>query len=159
MWCIWSSVWHVSKVYDDSRDLQINTRCDLVLLIIHTNFRLSQKWGKNFALHFSGLRTHDLQGRQVARIPHRVHKYCNERWEHDYDGYVRIWKVKLWANINNPLSVSQHQKGEEVRSFGIFGFLWKNNIKLNIGEMYYEVMIWTEWSGHKNWIQSKICQV
>jgi len=30
---------------------------------------------------------------------------------------------------------------EEVRSFGILRFLWEKNIKLNIGEMYDEVMI------------------
>jgi hypothetical protein len=31
----------------------------------------------------------------------------------NYDGYVRIWKVKLRANINNPQSALQHQKGKE----------------------------------------------
>jgi len=30
---------------------------------------------------------------------------------------------------------------EEVRSFGILRVLWENNIKLNIAEMYDEVMI------------------
>jgi hypothetical protein len=31
-----------------------------------------------------------------------------------------------------------------VRSFGRLRCLWEDNIKLNIGEMYYEVVIWTE---------------
>jgi hypothetical protein len=30
---------------------------------------------------------------------------------------------------------------EEVKSFGRLRCLWENNIKLNIGEMYYKVMI------------------
>jgi hypothetical protein len=30
---------------------------------------------------------------------------------------------------------------EEVRSFGRLRCLWLDNIKLNIGEMYYEVVI------------------
>jgi hypothetical protein len=30
---------------------------------------------------------------------------------------------------------------EEVRSFGRLRCLWEDNIKLNIGEMYYEVVI------------------
>lgn len=143
-WCIWSSVWRVSKVYDDSRgDLQINTRCDLVLLTTHTNFRLCQKWGKNFALHLSGLRTHDLQGQQVARIPHRVHEYCNMRWEHDYDRYVRIWKVKNWANINNPRSVSQHQKGREtsIRKTSGPARIWIESLLKKIQD-YYRYIIW-----------------
>ena len=113
-WSIWSSVWHVSKIYDDSRgDLQINTECDLVLLIIHTNFRLCQKWWKNFACISLASEPMTYKDSKLPGFHREFIRTTMRDGNMNYDGYVRIWKVQLWADINNPQSVSHHQKGKE----------------------------------------------
>ena len=60
----------------------------------------------------------------------RVLKSSRMRWI----GHV-VYMDK--TNVHR-IFVGEH---EEVRSFGRLRCLWENNIKLNIGEMYCEVMI------------------